>query len=343
MIGVNKILMPNITAHMLYQTITKSGTYAVTSWNINGTFEDNIVTPWVPWDTLTYSLTDTNSWGMYYGIRAKHRVTGVDTWIVTSACWWNSSNGGPYSSIGQYNLYGYNTVNGVTMSNRTFTIQVDPTDGIIKWSTPQGLKPLGGLKYSDYQDYYFFCTNNLGNSYNYGITTANISSTYKESSHTFMVDEYTGDLINYCSQYIYDNNITAITKFNDINDFLSKCVTNGVITSQQLTDCKIYNTNIDLMSSTINENTGIMTYNNPITITPSLINPDLQPHYMIMMKKILTPFTTSNGTIVYLPSYIRLKVGDKNDITADIKLDYINRIDTIDGLNIVVKLPNTIN
>lgn len=343
MTGVNKILIPNITEHMLYNTISKSGTYGVTNWDINGTFEDQIVVPWTYWGTLNFSLSSDNSWGNYYGLKAKNISTGADTWICRCYSGWDTAAGGPHSIIGQYDLYGYGTINGVTMANRSWTIQVDPTDGIIKWSTPQGLKPLSGLKYSDYTDFYLFVTNNIGNNYNYGVTTINVSSTYTEKSFSVIVDEYTSGILEYCSQYTYDNNKSITNNITSVSDYLSKCVTAGIITSQQFTDCKIYSTDFDYMNTVINENTGVMTYNSPIAITPTLVNPNLNPYYMIIMKKKLTPYTTSNNTVVNLPQYLKLKIGGKNDSTADIKLDYINRIDTIDALKISIKHSNIIN
>ena len=87
----------------------------------------------------------------------------------------------------------------------------------------------------------------------------------------------------------------------------------------------------------------------PITITPTLIPELNEQFYLISVSKnmlddnILTDFynPTLNQTVKQFVFSV-FKIGDRNDDTADIKLDYINRIDTIDELNIKLKLSNII-
>lgn len=87
----------------------------------------------------------------------------------------------------------------------------------------------------------------------------------------------------------------------------------------------------------------------PMTITPSITHNGTDTFYLVHIPKnlnsdsIFTSFLNSSTNLSVNQFLVAsFKIGLPTDDTADIKIDYINRIDTIDELNIKLKLSNII-
>ena len=107
---------------------------------------------------------------------------------------------------------------------------------------------------------------------------------------------------------------------------------------------------LDKPSISYKYNNGIISFFNkkPIKLEESLITNSNDDYYLIHIQRNLDNDTYLNtflkGTdIINQITYTKFKIGLPTDETADIKIDYINRIDMIDALNINIKVSNIIN
>ena len=153
-----------------------------------------------------------------------------------------------------------------------------------------------------------------------------------------------------------DKNNTTIGTFGKIDKFVNDLsviktkMYNFNLIDDDENNSIIYDLDIDVRYKADYNNRVLNIYSKkPITITPTLIPELNEQFYLISVSKnmlddnILTDFynPTLNQTVKQFVFSV-FKIGDRNDDTADIKLDYINRIDTIDELNIKLKLSNII-
>lgn len=221
-------------------------------------------------------------------------------------------------------------------------------NGILKFSI--GGKSLS-LDVSEYDCVYFNSLNWMSNVKDVVLYNGVYQSYY-------IINQHSKSLLDKINKELYNDNANFKALFNSFKqlDTVLSNVKNYMYSNSLITDDEMESIFYKLNSPNIrvikDKNTGIIKLisTTPFTLTPQLVHNGTDSLYLIHITKNfdvdspLTNFYNHNiNKSIGQISYSVFSVGLPNDETADIKLDYINRVDTIDGLNITVKLPNTIN
>lgn len=181
---------------------------------------------------------------------------------------------------------------------------------------------------------------------------------FDEDQNYFITNQDGISLLGKMNKELYNNNTNVSNLLTSYSSFLTSLtsVKSYMMTNNKITDVEnnapFYKLDKPAIKYIFDKtNRRVKMYSNrPITITPGLVHNGTDTLYMIHIPKnlnddgILTSFYNPN-TQTNIKQFIinQFKIGPTGDETADIKLDYINRVDTIDELNYYIKLPNTIN
>ena len=281
-------------------------------------------------------------------------IYGVKNNVNTVLGVFNNSNS--YSSSVWYNTGRLSiTKTGETISHTAVTAGINTAtytssliNGILKFSI--GGKSLS-LDVSEYDCVYFNSLTWMSNVKDVVLYNGVYQSYY-------IINQHGKSLLDKINKELYNDNANFKALFNSFKqlDSVLSSVKNYMYSNSLITDDEMESIFYKLNSPNIrvikdkNTRSIKLISTTPFTLTPQLVHNGTDSLYLIHITKNfdadspLTNFYNYNinkniGQIVYSV----FSVGLPNDETADIKLDYINRVDTIDGLNIVVKLPNTIN
>ena len=181
---------------------------------------------------------------------------------------------------------------------------------------------------------------------------------FDEDQNYFITNQDGISLLGKMNKELYNNNTNVSNLLTSYSGFLTSLtsVKSYMMTNNKITDAENNAPFYKLVKPAIKylfdkTNRRVKMYSNrPITITPTLVHNGTDTLYMIHIPKnlnddgILTSFynpTTQTNIKQFIIN--QFKIGTIGDETADINIDYINRVDTIDELNYYIKLPNTIN
>lgn len=181
---------------------------------------------------------------------------------------------------------------------------------------------------------------------------------FDEDQNYFITNQDGISLLGKMNKELYNSNTNVSNLLTSYSGFLTSLtsVKSYMLTNDKITDAENNAPFYKLVKPAIKylfdkTNRRVKMYSNrPITITPTLVHNGTDTLYMIHIPKnlnddgILTSFynpTTQTNIKQFIIN--QFKIGTIGDETADINIDYINRVDTIDELNYYIKLPNTIN
>lgn len=258
-----------------------------------------------------------------------------------------------YTSYATYYWHANLVVNGSTLItfggtnwyyNLSFTLKF--MNGLLIVTSPQGgTYTLSNLNY----DYIYFSKQ---------LTNCTDLIIFDEDQNYFITNQDGISLLGKMNKELYNNNTNVANLLTSYSGFLTSLtsVKSYMMTNNKITDAENNAPFYKLVKPAIKylfdkTNRRVKMYSNrPITITPTLVHNGTDTLYMIHIPKnlnddgILTSFynpTTQTNIKQFIIN--QFKIGTIGDETADINIDYINRVDTIDELNYYIKLPNTIN
>lgn len=258
-----------------------------------------------------------------------------------------------------YNTYYYGstlTINGVavagagtttkTTSSKYWTNSLSYVNGVIGIYS----EIFGGytLPIGDHYDYIFF-NRTLDNCADLII--------FDDQQNYFITNQDGLSLLKKINTEIYNGNTTLSAMFTSYSTFSTNLnsaktymQTNNKATTAE-TSATFYSVDRPAMKYKYDKtNRNVILYTKrPMTITPSIVHNGTDTLYLVHIPKnlnsdsIFTGFLNSSTNLSVNQFLVAsFKIGVPSDNTADIKIDYINRIDTIDELNIKLKLSNII-
>lgn len=200
------------------------------------------------------------------------------------------------------------------------------------------------------------------NTYDYIYFTKTINNCadliiFDDQQNYFITNQDGLSLLKKINTEIYNGNTTLSAMFTSYSTFSTNLnsaktymQTNNKATIAE-TSATFYSVDRPAMKYKYDKtNRNVILYTKrPMKITPSIVHNGTDTFYLVHIPKnlnsdsIFTGFLNSSTNLSVNQFIVAaFKIGVPSDNTADIKIDYINRIDTIDELNIKLKLSNII-
>lgn len=172
-------------------------------------------------------------------------------------------------------------------------------------------------------------------------------SLYEDSQNWFITDSHGLSLLNKVNQELYNENNDLLDTFTTYSEFKNNLESvKSIITTTTDEDSSKF---IRLLNPSIRYskyNNIVTVYNKlPITLEESLITDVSKDYYLVNIARNFNEDSCINvfGDKSQI-TYTWYSLGDESDTsTADIKLDYINRVDMIDSIKLNIKVSNIIN
>lgn len=180
---------------------------------------------------------------------------------------------------------------------------------------------------------------------------------FDDQQNYFITNQDGLSLLKKINTEIYNGNTTLSAMFTSYSTFSTNLnsaktymQTNNKATTAE-TSATFYSVDRPAMKYKYDKtNRNVILYTKrPMSITPSITHNGTDTFYLVHIPKnlnsdsIFTGFLNSSTNLSVNQFLVAsFKIGLPTDDTADIKIDYINRIDTIDELNIKLKLSNII-